>query len=68
MGIFKNLKITSIRAYEVLDSRGFPTVACDVVVGNKYKGKALIPSGASTGEKEAIELRDGDKSRFNGKG
>ncbi len=68
MGIFKNLKITSVRAYEVLDSRGFPTVACDVIVGNKFKGKAMVPSGASTGEKEAIELRDGDKSKFNGKG
>ena len=52
----------------MIDSRGFPTVACDVTIANKFKGNAMVPSGASTGEKEAIELRDGDKTRYNGKG
>lgn len=59
--------ITKIEAYEVIDSRGFPTVAAKVFAGNVY-AKAMVPSGASTGEREAVELRDGDKSRFNGKG
>lgn len=68
MKLFKSFKITNINAYEVLDSRGFPTVACDVTIANKFTAKAMVPSGASTGEKEAIELRDGDKSRYNGKG
>jgi enolase len=61
-------KIKSIRAYEVLDSRGFPTVACEVITDNGTKGKAMVPSGASTGEREALELRDGDKKRYMGKG
>ena len=61
-------KIKEIKAYEVIDSRGFPTVACVVVLKNGIKAKAMVPSGASTGEKEALELRDGDKARFNGKG
>jgi enolase len=61
-------KIKSIRAYEVLDSRGYPTIACEVVTDNGAHGKAMIPSGASTGEREALELRDGDKKRYMGKG
>jgi enolase len=61
-------KIKSIRAYEVLDSRGFPTIACEVVIDSGARGKALVPSGASTGEREALELRDGDKKRYMGKG
>jgi enolase len=61
-------KIKSIHAYEVLDSRGFPTVACEVTTDNGTKGKAMVPSGASTGEREALELRDGDKKRYMGKG
>jgi enolase len=62
------LKIKSIQAYEVLDSRGFPTVCCIVESEEGIKGKAMVPSGASTGEKEALELRDGDKKRYGGKG
>jgi enolase len=61
-------KIKSIFAYEILDSRGFPTVACTVVTNKGNVGKAKVPSGASTGEREALELRDGDTKRFNGKG
>ena len=67
--MFKNkIKITSVYAYEVLDSRGFPTVACKVTLKNGIVGKAMVPSGASTGEREALELRDDDKKRFGGKG
>jgi enolase len=61
-------KIKSIRAYEVLDSRGFPTVGCIVTTDSGVNGKAFVPSGASTGEREALELRDGDKKRYSGKG
>ncbi len=61
-------KIASILAREILDSRGQPTVECDVFLENGTMGRAAVPSGASTGEREAIELRDGDKSRFLGKG
>jgi enolase len=61
-------KIKTITAYEVLDSRGFPTVACEVVLDNGAIGHAMVPSGASTGEREALELRDGDKHRYMGKG
>jgi enolase len=61
-------KIKSINAYEVLDSRGFPTVACTVVLDSGASGTAMVPSGASTGEREALELRDGDKKRYGGKG
>lgn len=61
-------KIKSIKAYEVLDSRGFPTVCCTVETDSGVVGKAMVPSGASTGEREALELRDGDKKRYNGKG
>ncbi|NOQ67881.1 phosphopyruvate hydratase, partial [Patescibacteria group bacterium] len=61
-------KIKKIQAREILDSRGNPTVEVEVVLGNKIKAVAAVPSGASTGEFEALELRDGDKSRYGGKG
>ncbi|MEN8260494.1 MAG: phosphopyruvate hydratase [Pseudomonadota bacterium] len=61
-------KIVDIRAREVLDSRGNPTVQADVILASGSMGTAMVPSGASTGEREAIELRDGDKSRYMGKG
>lgn len=60
--------IQSIYAREVLDSRGNPTVEVEVVTESGAYGRALVPSGASTGEHEALELRDGDKSRYSGKG
>jgi enolase len=60
--------IVDIRAREILDSRGNPTVEADVVLASGIVGSAMVPSGASTGEREAIELRDGDKSRYLGKG
>lgn len=60
--------ITEIIGREVLDSRGNPTVEVDVVLENGIRGRAAVPSGASTGEHEAIELRDGDKKRYGGKG
>jgi enolase len=61
-------KIKTIHAREIIDSRGNPTIEVDVTLGNGTLGRAAVPSGASTGEREAIELRDGDKSRFKGKG
>lgn len=61
-------KIKKIVAREILDSRGFPTVECDVYLSNDIFGRAAVPSGASTGSNEAIELRDGDPKRYNGKG
>ena len=61
-------KITSIKAREILDSRGNPTVEADVLLSDGTLGRAAVPSGASTGEYEAVELRDGDKSRYLGKG
>ena len=64
----KNTNIAAIHAYEVLDSRGFPTVACQVTLKDGSVGKAMVPSGASTGEREALEMRDGDKKRYMGKG
>ena len=60
--------ITEVKAREVLDSRGNPTVEVEVLTESEGFGRAIVPSGASTGEYEAIELRDGDKSRFGGKG
>src|SRR5271156_4487272 len=60
--------ITRVNARQVIDSRGNPTVEADVYVGTGAKGRAAVPSGASTGEHEALELRDGDKSRYGGKG
>jgi enolase len=61
-------KISGVRAREVLDSRGNPTVAVTVELENGAKGSAAVPSGASTGIHEALELRDGDKKRYGGKG
>ena len=60
--------INNIKAYEILDSRGIPTISTEVILKNGVIGKASIPSGASTGVHEALELRDNDKSRFFGKG
>src|SRR5437867_8105281 len=57
-----------MRAREILDSRGNPTVAVDVRTSSGAVGRAAVPSGASTGEREALELRDGDPSRYGGKG
>jgi enolase len=61
-------KIKAIRAREILDSRGNPTVEADVILENGSTGRAAVPSGASTGQHEALELRDGDKKRYLGKG
>ncbi len=61
-------EIVSIHAREILDSRGNPTVEADVVLEGGIRGRAAVPSGASTGEHEAVELRDGDKSHYLGKG
>ena len=61
-------KIIDIKGREILDSRGNPTVEVDVFLDNGIMGRAAVPSGASTGEREALELRDNDKSRFMGKG
>ena len=61
-------KIKDIKGREILDSRGNPTVEVDVILDNGIVGRAAVPSGASTGEREALELRDNDKSRFLGKG
>ena len=62
------MKIQKINAREVLDSRGNPTVEADVTLTNGIVGRAIVPSGASTGQREALELRDGDKNRYLGKG
>ncbi len=62
------MKIQQIKAREVLDSRGNPTIEADVILDNGVMGSAMVPSGASTGQREALELRDGDKSRYLGKG
>ncbi len=61
-------QIELILAREILDSRGNPTVEADVILGSGARGRAAVPSGASTGEHEALELRDGDKARYGGKG
>ena len=61
-------EIVEVRGREILDSRGNPTVEADVVLADGSFGRAAVPSGASTGEKEAVELRDGDKARYGGKG
>ncbi len=63
-----NTTITSITAREILDSRGNPTIEVDVRLASGHLGRAAVPSGASTGEHEALELRDGDKKRYLGKG
>jgi len=62
------MKIEKVHAREILDSRGNPTVEVEVTLENGVMGRAAVPSGASTGENEALELRDGDKSRYLGKG
>ena len=60
--------IAEVHAREVLDTRGNPTVECEIYTESGAWGRAIVPSGASTGEREAVELRDGDKSRYNGAG
>ncbi|MBR2073475.1 MAG: phosphopyruvate hydratase, partial [Alistipes sp.] len=62
------MRIENITAREILDSRGNPTVEVDVMLESGVVGRAAVPSGASTGENEALELRDGDQSRYGGKG
>ena len=62
------MKIQKVHAREILDSRGNPTVEVEVTLENGVMGRAAVPSGASTGENEALELRDGDKNRYGGKG
>lgn len=62
------MKIKNIHAREILDSRGTPTVATEVILENGVRAEASVPSGASTGQHEAVELRDGDPSRYFGKG
>ncbi|MBE0653678.1 MAG: phosphopyruvate hydratase, partial [Bacteroidales bacterium] len=59
-------QIIDVHAREILDSRGNPTIEVEVVLSTGDMGRAAVPSGASTGENEAIELRDGDKSRYLG--
>ena len=60
--------IKNINAREIIDSRGNPTIECDIILSDNSFGRAAVPSGASTGKHEAIELRDSDSNRFNGKG
>ena len=62
------MAIAKIKAREILDSRGNPTIEADVILESGIIGSAMVPSGASTGQREALELRDGDKSRYLGKG
>ncbi|HLD34690.1 MAG TPA: phosphopyruvate hydratase, partial [Patescibacteria group bacterium] len=62
------MKIKHLKARQIIDSRGNPTVEADVVLDSGVMGRAAVPSGASTGSNEAIELRDGDKNVFDGKG
>ena len=62
------MKISDIKGREILDSRGNPTIEAEVILENGVTGRASVPSGASTGENEALELRDGDKHRYNGYG
>src|SRR3954465_10219421 len=61
-------EIVDVHAREILDSRGNPTLECEVAVASGSMGRAAVPSGASTGEHEAHELRDGEKARYGGKG
>lgn len=63
-----NTQIDSIRAIEILDSRGNPTVEVEITSEAGITARAAVPSGASTGSREAVELRDGDQQRFSGKG
>ena len=62
------MKIAGVKGREILDSRGNPTVEVDVTLDGGVRGRAAVPSGASTGQREALELRDGDKTRYLGKG
>ena len=62
------MKIAKVHGREILDSRGNPTVEVEVTLADGASGRAAVPSGASTGEREALELRDGDKARYGGKG
>ena len=64
----KYIEIEHVHAREVLDSRGNPTIEVEVMTEEGDIGRAIVPSGASTGKYEALELRDGDKNRYNGKG
>ncbi|MBL0057950.1 MAG: phosphopyruvate hydratase [Elusimicrobia bacterium] len=67
-GPLSGARVASVHAREILDSRGNPTVEVDVVLADGSQGRAAVPSGASTGAHEALELRDGDKARYGGKG
>ena len=67
-GIIAMSRIVDIRGRQIIDSRGNPTVEADVVLDSGTLGRAAVPSGASTGSREAVELRDGDMKRFGGKG
>ena len=62
------MQIVDVHAREILDSRGNPTVEVEITTASGAHGRAAVPSGASTGEHEALELRDGDKGRYGGKG
>ena len=62
------MKIKEVHAREILDSRGYPTVEVEVTLEGGVTGRASVPSGASTGENEALELRDGDGDRYSGRG
>ena len=62
------MKIKQIHAREILDSRGVPTISTEIELWSGDKGKGDVPSGASTGKTEVLELRDGDEKRYNGKG
>src|SRR5690554_2032627 len=61
-------QIVNVHAREIIDSRGNPTIECEVTLASGIMGRAAVPSGASTGAHEALELRDGDKARYLGKG
>src|SRR5674476_1535719 len=63
-----SFSVTALTALEILDSRGNPTLQVDVTLGSGSVGRAGVPSGASTGSREAVELRDGDPERYGGKG
>src|SRR5450631_3997339 len=67
-GIFAMSRIVDVRGRQIIDSRGNPTVEADVVLHSGVVGRAAVPSGASTGSREAVELRDGDAKRYGGKG
>ena len=65
--MYQYLPITDVYAREIIDSRGNPTIEVEVLAADKYLGRASVPSGASTGQYEAVELRDGEE-RYGGKG